>query len=150
MVLMFDAHELRGVAVLGGGAHRLAEFRVEDEQLQHDHHHDRQHNDEDLLGRDIDRADVKDRIWEDTSGNGTGEGPRQYCMMFSRMNDMPIAVMSGASRGALRNRRYASRSTSTPVMPHSSIATKIVRIAVPISAQPCSSPCHAEQRQDGQ
>ena len=40
-----------------------------------------------------------------TSGNGIGEGPVQYCITFSRMNDIPIAVISGASRGALRSRR---------------------------------------------
>ncbi len=73
-------------------------------------------------------------------GTGIGAGPFQYCMMFSRMNDMPIAVISGARRGALRSRRYASRSMTTPVSPHSSIETRMVSSATPISGSPCSSP----------
>ena len=40
-----------------------------------------------------------------TAGNGIGDGPRQYCIRFSRMNETPIAVISGARRGALRSRR---------------------------------------------
>ena len=38
------------------------------------------------------------------SGTDVGRAPFQTRPMFWRMNDMPIAVISGASRGALRNR----------------------------------------------
>ena len=42
---------------------------------------------------------------------------------FWRMNDMPMAVISGASRGALRSGLYAMRSTVTLIRPQPSIAT---------------------------
>ncbi len=38
-------------------------------------------------------------------------------MIPSRRKETPTAVISGASRGALRSRRYATRSMSTPVSP---------------------------------
>ena len=38
-------------------------------------------------------------------------------MTFWRMNDTPIAVIRGASRGALRRGRYAKRSIATPSRP---------------------------------
>ena len=37
-------------------------------------------------------------------GSETGRGPFQMSAMLSSMNDTPIAVISGASRGALRKR----------------------------------------------
>ena len=52
---------------------------------------------------DLARCEKSDS--ESLAETATGEGPRQYCITFSRMNDMPIAVMSGARRGALRKRR---------------------------------------------
>ena len=39
---------------------------------------------------------------EISSGNGTWAGPFQMRPMFCRINDMPMAVMSTASRGELR------------------------------------------------
>ena len=40
-----------------------------------------------------------------SAASGAGEGPNSDWMMFSRMNDTPIAVMSGARRGAWRRGR---------------------------------------------
>ena len=56
------------------------------------------------------------------------------------MNDIPIAVISGASFGALRSRRYASRSMMTPVSPHSIIAPRIVTATTTISIGPLTIP----------
>ena len=53
---------------------------------------------------------------------------------------MPIAVISGASRGALRSRRYASRSMMTPVRPHRIIAPSIVTTTTTISSGPVTMP----------
>ena len=39
------------------------------------------------------------------SGTEVGRAPFQISPMFWRMNDIPIAVIRGASRGALRKRR---------------------------------------------
>ena len=47
---------------------------------------------------------------EDVESTEVGRAPFQTRPMFWRMNDMPIAVISGASRGALRRRRYATSS----------------------------------------
>jgi hypothetical protein len=43
------------------------------------------------------------------------------------MNDMPTAVINGASLGALRNGRYATRSIITLSTPEAAIATNRVR-----------------------
>ncbi len=40
-----------------------------------------------------------------TWGNDLGDGPYQIWTRFWRMNDTPMAVISGASRGAFRNGR---------------------------------------------
>ena len=45
-------------------------------------------------------------------------------MMFWRMKLTPMAVIRGASRGALRRRRYATRSMTTPTMPITTIDTR--------------------------
>jgi hypothetical protein len=49
--------------------------------------------------------------------------PFQTMATFWRMNDMPMAVISGASRGALRSGLYAILSTVTLMRPQPSIAT---------------------------
>src|SRR5881397_774398 len=43
-------------------------------------------------------------------GSDTGAGPRRLRPTSWRMNDIPIAVINGASRGAFRSGRYATRS----------------------------------------
>ena len=40
-----------------------------------------------------------------TCGTLTGDGPYMIWMMFWRMNDTPMAVRSGARRGAFRSGR---------------------------------------------
>ncbi len=50
-------------------------------------------------------------------------GPRQKNMIPSRKNDIPMAVISGARRGALRSGRYATRSIATLIPPMTSITT---------------------------
>ena len=52
-----------------------------------------------------------------TCGVLIGDGPYRIWMKFWRMNETPIAVISGASRGALRSGRYANRSIATPSRP---------------------------------
>ena len=51
----------------------------------------------------------------------TLSGPSITSMMPSMRNETPIAVMSGASRGESRSRRYATNSMTTPVMPAASM-----------------------------
>ena len=48
-----------------------------------------------------------------TSGIGTGPGPFHARPMPWRMNENPIAVISGASRGWLRSGLYPIRSIAT-------------------------------------
>src|SRR5262249_30833433 len=45
-----------------------------------------------------------------SGGSETGRGPFQTKAMFSMMNETPIAVIRGTSRGAPRNGLYATRS----------------------------------------
>ncbi len=105
-----DAHQLGRVTILGGRPHRLPDFRLRNEELQ-------------ATIMTIASAMTSDRLalietpprstvgLGMKSGNGIGEGPFQSCITFSRMNDMPMAVISGASRGALRSRdRRGARS----------------------------------------
>ncbi len=54
--------------------------------------------------------------------------------MFCRMNDTPMAVMRGASRGACRSGRYANRSMTTPTTPMISIVTTNTSRSTPASS----------------
>ena len=118
-----DAHERCGFPVLGDRAHRATRRVRSTYVCSAKHRDDRQSHDEDLLG-----ATVKAPTWNvglgKTAGNGIGDEPCQACIAFSRMNEKPIAVISGASRGALRRRRYASRSSSMPTKPQHTAAIK--------------------------
>src|SRR3954451_22627239 len=65
-----------------------------------------------------------------TAGTDTYSGPFQASATSWRMNDIPMAVINGASRGAPRNGRYAMYSIvafSTPQM--TIAATSVMMIA---------------------
>ena len=57
----------------------------------------------------------------------TGAGPYATSPMFWRMNETPMAVISGASRGAPRRGRYATTSIVVLIAPH--IAITIAGVA---------------------
>ena len=59
--------------------------------------------------------------WGRMSGKCTVAGPFHRNMIPSSRNDIPIAVISGARRGALRRGRYATRSIATLMPPMISI-----------------------------
>ncbi len=69
------------------------------------------------------------------AGIATGCEPFQISATSSRMNDIPIAVISGTSRGALRSGLYATRSIEALRRAQPAIAitsaTRIAGISVP-------------------
>ncbi len=69
------------------------------------------------------------KIW----GTLIGEDENSAWMMFCRMNETPIAVISGASLGAWRRGRYAKRSMITPTEPMTTIVAKTTRTRMPPS-----------------
>ena len=76
--------------------------------------------------------------------------PRQRYMAPSTMNDIPIAVISGARRGALRSGRYATRSMVTLIPPMISItagktsSSAITLVSVSESPLTAKKPSSAE------
>ena len=79
-----------------------------------------------------------------TCGNGTGDGPIQSCRRFSRLNETPIAVRSGARRCRPRSGRYANRSITIPVVPMISIVARNVTINA--NAIPAAAMCRVAPR----
>ncbi len=74
-------------------------------------------------------------------GIATGAEPFQIRATFWRMNETPIAVISGTSRGARRSGLYATRSivafsSAQPAMAKSS-ATRIAGTRVPRAGSSC-------------
>src|ERR671935_260096 len=69
-------------------------------------------------------------------GRETGAGPSRLSPTSCRMNDIPIAVISGASRGALRKGRYATRSIVALRRPQNAIAARRVRPRPQITEAP--------------
>ena len=53
----------------------------------------------------------------------TLSGPNLTSMKPSRRNETPTAVINGATRGASRSRRYATRSIAIPVSPEAAIVS---------------------------
>ena len=64
------------------------------------------------------------------------------------MNDIPIAVINGASRGAPRSGRYATRSTVALIRPHATIATSSEQTIARTSGPARLVRMQVEDRQD--
>ena len=82
---------------------------------------------------------------ERMSGSDTGAGPSRFKPTFWRMNDIPIAVISGASRGACRSGRYATRSIPVLRAAQNAIAQRSVTSSAGIRVESefeSSSPNH--------
>src|SRR5664280_615898 len=118
-----DPHQRGRVRVLRRRPHGAAGTRGLDENRESDHQRDRHDDDEQRHPGDADPP----------QGDGAvGKQPRKRlgCLgarieqpdRLLRTTDTPIAVISGASRGALRSGRYANRSTNTPVTTEVAIA----------------------------
>ena len=130
------AHQGGGVAVVGRRAHRAPEPRAADEQLERDHQDHRDGDDEQAEHRDRRVADLDERSGrEDLRRVRSGTGRRASWTTFWRMNETPIAVISGARRGALRSGRYANRSMTTPSRPRTTIVTANVAASRTIASR---------------
>ena len=61
------------------------------------------------------------------SGKNLGRGPTVFIVPFSRKTETPNALMSGASRPALRSGLYATRSIASPSAAEKLIAPRNTR-----------------------
>ena len=102
-----DAHEARRLAVLGGRPHRLALACASDEPAQQQQERDGHADDDDLVHAEPRwTAREEDQVVLGRTGStAVCDGPSRTRPTFCRTNDMPIALIKGATRGALRSGR---------------------------------------------
>jgi len=99
-----NAHQPRDLRIFGGSPHRHTEAGAVHHEREPDHHHHGYQHDPDLYHADVGAGELEYGVLHDL-----GKRQRTAAQMRSatccRMIDRPIAVISGASRGAPRSGR---------------------------------------------
>ena len=102
--VVVHADQLRGLGIERHGAHRGADLRAIDDELQREH---QQHGDDDdgeLVGRDDERAELEVVRTGKSAGNVRGAAPKKTWPLYSSSRDTPMAVMRTLSVGRAAQR----------------------------------------------